>query len=167
MEALMQLQIITPDRLMCDESVKMVEMRTAEGEIGVLPGHIPVTVMRAPGVTHITKADGSIRHIAIHDGFVEIQPDKISIMAEIAEWPEEVDLDRAKAALSRARERITNPGPLPAQDVHGPVPQLELNYLPESGKIRSHISQMMYGIFFLTEKYKMKYVKKLTILFLL
>ena len=98
MEALMQLQIITPDRLMCDESVKMVEMRTAEGEIGVLPGHI-------------TKADGSIRHIAIHDGFVEIQPDKISIMAEIAEWPEEVDLDRAKAALSRARERITNPGP--------------------------------------------------------
>ena len=104
MEALMQLQIITPDRLMCDESVKMVEMRTAEGEIGVLPGHIPVTVMMAPGVTHI-------RHIAIHDGFVEIQPDKISIMAEIAEWPEEVDLDRAKAALSRARERITNPGP--------------------------------------------------------
>ena len=103
MEALMQLQIITPDRLMCDESVKMVEMRTA--------GHIPVTVMMAPGVTHITKADGSIRHIAIHDGFVEIQPDKISIMAEIAEWPEEVDLDRAKAALSRARERITNPGP--------------------------------------------------------
>ena len=137
MEALMQLQIITPDRLMCDESVKMVEMRTAEGEIGVLPGHIPVTVMMAPGVTHITKADGSIRHIAIHDGFVEIQPDKISIMA-------------------------------PAQDVHGPVPQLELNYLPESGKIRSHISQMMYGIFFyLTEKYKMKYVKKLTILLLL
>ena len=85
MEALMQLQIITPDRLMCDESVKMVEMRTAEGEIGVLPGHIPVTVM--------------------------MEPDKISIMAEIAEWPEEVDLDRAKAALSRARERITNPGP--------------------------------------------------------
>ena len=111
MEALMQLQIITPDRLMCDESVKMVEMRTAEGEIGVLPGHIPVTVMMAPGVTHITKADGSVRHIAIHDGFVEIQPDKVSIMAEIAEWPEEVDLDRAKAALSRARERITNPGP--------------------------------------------------------
>lgn len=67
--------------------------------------------MMAPGVTHITKADGSIRHIAIHDGFVEIQPDKVSIMAEIAEWPEEVDLDRAKAALSRARERITNPGP--------------------------------------------------------
>ena len=52
MEALMQLQIITPDRLMCDESVKMVEMRTAEGEIGVLPGHIPVTVMMAPGVSY-------------------------------------------------------------------------------------------------------------------
>ena len=170
MEALMQLQIITPDRLMCDESVKMVEMRTAEGEIGVLPGHIPVTVMMAPGVTHITKADGSIRHIAIHDGFVEIQPDKISIMAEIAEWPEEVDLDRAKAALSRARERITNPGPdtdvARARRAWARA-QLELNYLPESGKIRSHISQMMYGIFFLTEKYKMKYVKKLTILFLL
>ena len=65
MEALMQLQIITPDHLMCDESVKMVEMRTAEGEIGVLPGHIPVTVMMAPGVTHITMADGSIRHMVL------------------------------------------------------------------------------------------------------
>ena len=91
--------------------IRAMDMSIPEGEIGVLPGHIPVTVMMAPGVTHITKADGSIRHIAIHDGFVEIQPDKISIMAEIAEWPEEVDLDRAKAALSRARERITNPGP--------------------------------------------------------
>ena len=54
MEALKQLQIITPDRLMCDESVKMVEMRTAEGEIGVLPVHIQVTVIMAPVVTHIS-----------------------------------------------------------------------------------------------------------------
>ena len=131
MEALMQLQIITPDHLMCDESVKMVEMRTAEGEIGVLPGHIPVTVMMAPGVTHITKADGSIRHIAIHDGFVEIQPDKISIMAEIAEWPEQKLRFPVRESVSLIQVRIRI---LPAQDVHGPVPQLELNYLPESGK---------------------------------
>ena len=92
-----------------------------------------MTVMMAPGVTHITKADGSIRHIAIHDGFVEIQPDKVSIMAEIAEWPEEVDLDRAKAALSRARERITNPGP--DTDVAR----------AESGKKSPRISEMVCG----------------------
>ena len=109
MEALMQLQIITPDKMMCDEPVKMVEMRTAEGEMGVLPGHIPVTVMMIPGVAHITTADGSIRHIAIHDGFVEIQPDRVSIMAELAEWPEDIDLDRAKEALARARERFMHP----------------------------------------------------------
>ena len=110
-------------------------MRTAEGEIGVLPGHIPVTVMMAPGVTHITKADGSIRHIAIHDGFVEIQPDKVSIMAEKLRFPV-----RESVSLIQVRIRI-----LPAQDVHGPVPQLELNYLPESGKKSPRISEMVCG----------------------
>lgn len=106
--ALMQLQIITPDRILCDEPVKMVEMRTAEGEIGVLPGHIPVTVMMVPGVAHITTAEGK-RHIAIHDGFVEIQPDRVTIMAEMAEWPEDIDLKRAEAALARAREHFMHP----------------------------------------------------------
>ena len=123
MEALMQLQIITPDHLMCDESVKMVEMRTAEGEIGVLPGHIPVTVMMAPGVTHITKADGSIRHIAIHDGFVEIQPDKVSIMRKLPNgqrksiWIEQKLRFPVRESVSLIQVRIRI---LPAQDVHGP-----------------------------------------------
>ena len=106
--ALMQLQIITPDRILCDEPVKMVEMRTAEGEIGVLPGHIPVTVMMVPGVAHITTAEGK-RHIAVHDGFVEIQPDRVTIMAEMAEWPEDIDLKRAEEALARAREHFMHP----------------------------------------------------------
>ena len=104
----MQMQIITPDRILSDEPVKMVEMRTAEGEIGVLPGHIPVTVMMVPGVAHITTAEGK-RHIAIHDGFVEIQPDRVTIMAEMAEWPEDIDLKRAEAALARAREHFMHP----------------------------------------------------------
>lgn len=108
METMMQLQIITPDRLLCDEPVRMVEMRTAEGEIGVLPGHIPVTVMMVPGVAHITTAKG-VRHVAIHDGFVEIRPDRVTIMAELAEWPEDIDVERAKAALARARERFMEP----------------------------------------------------------
>ena len=109
MGALMQLQIITPDRVLCDEPAKIVEMRTAEGEITVFPGHIPVTVMMVPGIVHITMEDDSIRRAAVHDGFVELQPDKITIMAEIAEWPEDIDLERAKEALARARERIATP----------------------------------------------------------
>ena len=136
MEALMQLQIITPDRLMCDESVKMVEMRTAEGEIGVLPGHIPVTVMMAPGVTHITKADGSIRHIAIHDGFVKYSQTRSASWRKLPNgqrksiWIEQKLRFPVRESVSLIQVRIRI---LPAQDVHGPVPQLELNYLPVSG----------------------------------
>ena len=105
----MRLQIITPDRSICDEPVKMVEMRTAEGEIGVLPGHIPVTIMMVPGIVHITTEEGK-KHAAVHDGFVEIQPDGVSIMAEMAEWPEDIDLTRAENSMARAQQRLAQAG---------------------------------------------------------
>lgn len=111
MAALMQLQIITPDRALCDMPVGRVRLRTAEGEMTVLPKHIPLTVMMVPGVVEFLDEDNHIRKAAVHDGFVEIQPDRVTIMAEIAEWPEDIDLERAKKALARARERITSPGP--------------------------------------------------------
>lgn len=102
---LFDLKIITPDRVFYEGQVSMVEFNTSEGEIGVLKNHIPLTVIVAPGILTITEAEKS-RDAALHAGFVEILPEMVTVLAEIVEWPEEIDLKRAEAAKGRAEERL-------------------------------------------------------------
>ncbi|MCR5802259.1 MAG: ATP synthase F1 subunit epsilon [Lachnospiraceae bacterium] len=99
------LRIVTPERVFYEGNAQMVEFNTTEGEIGVLPGHIPLTVIVSPGLLRIHEEEG-VKTAALHAGFAEILPDGISILAEIVEWPEEIDKERADAALHRAEERL-------------------------------------------------------------
>lgn len=99
------LRIITPDRIFYEGEASMVEFNTTEGEIGVLKGHIPMTVIVKPGV--LTIYGEETKEAALHAGFVEILQDKVTIMAEIIEWPNEIDLERAEEARERARQRIS------------------------------------------------------------
>ncbi len=105
-----QLRIITPDRVFYENTVEMVEFNTTEGQIGVLPGHIPLTVIVKPGILTIHEAEGE-KMAALHAGFAEILPEGITILAEIIEWPEEIDQGRAEAALHRAEERLHSKTP--------------------------------------------------------
>lgn len=104
------LRIITPDRIFYENQVKMVEFNTTEGEIGVLPGHIPLTVIVKPGILNITEEEGD-KEAALHAGFAEILPEQVTILAEIIEWPEEIDEERAEAARERAEERLRSRTP--------------------------------------------------------
>lgn len=106
-----ELKIITPDRVFYEGAVDMLEMNTTEGEIGVLPGHIPMTVIIKPGVAKIYETNGETKEAAIHAGFVEILPDKVTVLAEIAEWPGEIDASRAEAARARAEARLQEKDP--------------------------------------------------------
>ncbi|MDO4293673.1 MAG: ATP synthase F1 subunit epsilon [Eubacteriales bacterium] len=99
------IRIITPDRIFYEGPAQMAEFCTTEGEIGVYPGHIPLTVILKPGVLTLTESGGK-RRAALHTGFAEILPDRISILAEAAEWPGEIDISRAEAARKRAEERL-------------------------------------------------------------
>ena len=102
-----ELRIITPERVFYEGEAEMVEFNTTEGEIGVYPGHIPLTVIVKPGILRIHEKEG-LRIAALHAGFAEILPDRISILAEIIEWPDEIDEKRANEALQRAQERLKN-----------------------------------------------------------
>ena len=104
-EKTLKLQISSPTRVFFDEAVDMVEMKTTEGEIGVLAGHIPLTTILEPGVLRI-KNDGNTREAALHDGFVQIQKDKVTVLAESCEWPDEIDANRAQKARERAERRL-------------------------------------------------------------
>lgn len=101
----LQLRIITPDRVFYEGEVEMVELNTTEGQIGILPGHIPLTVIVKPGILVISEPEGQ-KEAALHAGFAEILPDRVTVLAEIVEWPEEIDPGRAEAAMERAQERL-------------------------------------------------------------
>ncbi|MDD6732929.1 MAG: ATP synthase F1 subunit epsilon [Lachnospiraceae bacterium] len=102
---LFDLEIIMPERVFYQGKVSMVEFNTTEGEIGIYKRHIPTTVIIEPGILTITEPDG-IKNAALHSGFAEILPDKVTILAELVEWPDEIDLDRAERAKERAEERL-------------------------------------------------------------
>lgn len=100
-----QVRILTPERVFYEGKAKMAEFNTSEGELGIYPGHIPMTVILKPGVLTLTVLEGK-KEAALHTGFAEILPDSISILAEAAEWPGEIDIARAEAAKERAEIRI-------------------------------------------------------------
>ena len=100
-----ELKIITPDRIFYEGEIKMVEFNTVEGEVGIYKNHIPLTVIVKPGVLRINELDG-VKEAALHSGFAEILPDKVTMMAEIIEWPEEIDEARAIKAKERAIDRM-------------------------------------------------------------
>ena len=104
---LFKLIIISPDRVFYEGDVEMVEVRATEGDMGILKGHIPLTAIVAPGALKIHEVQG-IKEAALHDGFIEVLKDKMTIMAESCEWPDEIDLNRAQEAKVRAERRITS-----------------------------------------------------------
>ena len=99
------LRIITPERMFYEGPVKMAEFDTVEGEVGILPGHIPMTFIIRPGILTITEEAGQ-KQAALHAGFAEVLQEQVTILAEIIEWPEEIDEGRAKEAKERAEERL-------------------------------------------------------------
>ncbi len=102
----MRLEVTTPERIFYDGDVRMVELTTTEGEIGIYPKHIPMTMIAAPGILTITEIDGTKKEAALMKGFLEITGDSMSILAEVAEWPEEIDLERTQKAKERAKKRL-------------------------------------------------------------
>jgi F-type H+-transporting ATPase subunit epsilon len=103
-----QLQIVSADRSLVNEAVDEVEIPGADGYFGVLPGHTPVLALL--GVGELWYRQGQDKHfLLIAFGFAEVQPDRVTILAEIAERAEEIDVPRAEAARIRAQERIGRP----------------------------------------------------------
>ena len=99
------LEIITPDRVFWKGKAFMLELNTSEGQVGIYKRHIPMTMILEPGIVTI-HLDGEKKEAAVHAGFIEVLPEKITVMAEIAEWPDEIDANRAREAQERAQRRL-------------------------------------------------------------
>ena len=110
-----ELTIITPERVMYTHPVTRVIFRTTEGEMAVLKGHIPLTAVIDSSIFHIWYPEESGEEkelkLAVHEGFVEILGDKVTLLTDSAEWPEEIDPERAQRARERAEQRLKNQNP--------------------------------------------------------
>ncbi|WP_066713248.1 ATP synthase F1 subunit epsilon [Clostridium sp. Marseille-P299] len=100
-----QVQVISPDRIFYEGDVDMIEVRTSEGDMGIYKNHIPLTAILVPGILKLKK-DSEQKEAALHDGFIEILGDRVIILAESCEWPEEIDINRAEEARIRAERRL-------------------------------------------------------------
>ncbi len=107
-DKLFRLEVIAPDRIFYSGDVEMAEYNTVEGEVGVYAAHIPMTQILAPGELIITESEDAKKVAALHSGFVEITGDKLTILAEAVEWPDEIDKNRAEEAKIRAERMLTS-----------------------------------------------------------
>jgi F-type H+-transporting ATPase subunit epsilon len=101
----LQLQVVSADRSLVNETVDEVEIPAADGYFGVLPGHTPLLAVLGAG--ELWYRQGQEKHyLAIAFGFAEVQSERVTILAQIAEKAEEIDVTRAEAAKKRAEERL-------------------------------------------------------------
>jgi len=99
------LELVTPERVLVSQKVETVVAPGSLGEFGVLPGHIPFLSGIVPGELRFT-ADGKTEHFAVTTGFAEVSENKISVLVDAAERAVEIDVERARRAMERARERL-------------------------------------------------------------
>jgi len=101
-----RLEVVTPEKYVVDEEVEIAVAPGSLGEFGVLIGHTPFLTTLKAGEMHYTDASGAQRYVFVSGGFAEALPDKVTILAESAERRKDIDIDRAKAAMERAQERL-------------------------------------------------------------
>ncbi len=104
-----ELVIVTPERQLLRETVVEVTLPGGDGCLGILPGHAPlITELGIGELTYRAKAAGEVGHLAVISGFAEVLGDRVTLLAETAERPEEIDLARAEEARKRAEERLAS-----------------------------------------------------------
>lgn len=99
------LEVFTPERAFFSGEVESLVVDTPEGKRGVLNHHTPMVAALAVGEINF-EVDGTWKKCFSSDGFMEVRPDKVVIMAQAVEWPEEIDIHRAQEAAHKARERL-------------------------------------------------------------
>lgn len=100
----MKIELVSPERHVFSGDAKMVVARTTEGDIAFEPQHIPFVGVLLPGQVKVVFADDRTQLVAVHSGFVEVSEDTVSILSDVAELSQDIDILRAEAAEERARQ---------------------------------------------------------------
>jgi F-type H+-transporting ATPase subunit epsilon len=110
MDNTFQLEIVTPAKLVVKDAAEEAQIPGSSGYLGILPGHAPLITELGVGVITY-KASGATHTLSVAWGFAEVLPDKVTILAEAAERPQEIDVERAQKSKDRAEERLKSNDP--------------------------------------------------------
>ena len=99
----LNVSVVSPERSLWSGPAKSLVAKTPEGEIGIMAGHEPLLALLVEGPLRIEEPDGRKLLVAVHGGFFSVDSNDVSVLAEVAELAEDIDLERAKAALERAK----------------------------------------------------------------
>jgi len=111
------LEVVTPEKVVVSQEADIVVAQGSLGEFGVLPGHVPFLTGILPGELRYTTG-GKTEYLAVTTGFAEVSDNKVSILVDAAERAEEIDVERARKAMERARERLSKDRGTPDIDFH-------------------------------------------------
>ncbi|HZU32455.1 MAG TPA: F0F1 ATP synthase subunit epsilon [Candidatus Angelobacter sp.] len=130
-----QLEVVTPERLVVNDSAEYIEIPGKTGYLGVLPGHAPLITELAVGEISYTSG-GKTKRLAVAWGFAEVLQDKVTILAETAEKAEEIDTARAEAAKRNAEAELQKAGPEGNKDAQAALQRADarLDVARKSGK---------------------------------
>jgi F-type H+-transporting ATPase subunit epsilon len=104
-----ELVVVTPEKQLLRQSAKEVQLPGADGYLGILPGHAPlITELGIGELSYHDPSGKESAHLAIIRGFAEVLPDRVTVLAETAEFAEEIDIARAEAAKARAEQRLSS-----------------------------------------------------------
>ncbi|HSW64182.1 MAG TPA: F0F1 ATP synthase subunit epsilon [Dissulfurispiraceae bacterium] len=105
METKLKLEVVSPHGEVVSEDVDEVSAQGSEGDFGVFPGHVPfITTLKIGMLTY--RKGTETRYVFVNSGYAEVSPDKVIVLADSAEKSEDIDVERAKAAMQRAEERL-------------------------------------------------------------
>lgn len=107
--------VVSAERAIWSGPATSIVAKTPEGEIGILPGHEPVLALLVESPLRIVEPDGRTMVVAVHGGFFSVDSDQVNVIAEVAELAEDIDVERAKAALERARAVVSDSDDTQAQ----------------------------------------------------
>ncbi|WP_138203918.1 F0F1 ATP synthase subunit epsilon [Haloimpatiens lingqiaonensis] len=108
MDGVLNLLIITPEKEFYNGDIKEINTETLNGHIGILPGRLPIIALLKPTITVFKDKNGKEFKAFTSSGIIQVENNKVKILCDACEWPEEIDFNRAEAAKKRAEERLAN-----------------------------------------------------------
>jgi F-type H+-transporting ATPase subunit epsilon len=104
----LHVDLVSPERVVYENDADLIIARTTDGEVGFQQGHVPFVGVLVSSVARIALSSGEVQHIAVHNGFVEVSDDHVTFLSDVAELAQDIDVDRARAALERAQAAVAS-----------------------------------------------------------
>ena len=139
----LNLEVVTPHRTVLVEDVESVTLPGIEGELGILPEHIPLLTTLDTGIMSYKSSSGKTQAIAVHWGYAQVEGNSVRVLAELAETADEIDIERAKDAEKKAKDILLTGAPTTSSWEEGESRQNKYESKLKRSIVRQKVAQFL------------------------